>query len=513
MTTTSPQGEHLGPPTRDRVSIRLETEDDVPPPTSSGPQPGPMAVFVVLGAIVIGLAAALGFQALSPDTPFVILGGTVLTAMVLAIIGLYRYSWFLLITLAVRPALDDLIADEFGTFQPSAILGILVILISLLHLISRKVTGNWNKITPLGITFICFFLLFVPSFITSIDRGVSQGAMFGLASVVLLYLAMEQHLLEDGRYLWKLLAASGVGMIVPIVTGFVQFFFTGTLDPGGSGLVRIDGSFAHPNSYATYLSFAVLLAISIIPTVEVKKKLVVLSAACLGGFLLIATFARGAWASFLIGALVMAARINKKLVIVIMVGAFAVAAAVPGVGDRLSNLTATTGANGGVKTDDSLGWRIGYWDKVAPFFWDNPVSGLGIDATKTRTIEAKDPHNSFLQAFIEGGVLGGMAFISLLGVASYAGWKTWKKARRGVLDHQTTLISVGAIAALLSVAAQLITENVLLNTIVWWYLNIAFAHLAVLTWGAKKIIPPEEPNYDLLQLGSGAPQSPTERTS
>lgn len=513
MTTTSPRGDQVGAPIADRVSVRLETDGTTGPPLPAGPQPGPMAVFVVLGAIVAGLAAALGFQALSPDTPFVILGGTVLTALVLAIIGLYRFSWFLLITLAVRPALDDLIADEFGTFQPSAILGILVILISLLHLISRKVSGNWNKITPLGFAFIGFFVLFVPSYITSIDRPVSQGAMFGLASVVLLYLAIEQHLLEDGRYLWKLLAASGIGMIVPIITGFVQFFFTGTLDPGGSGLVRIDGSFAHPNSYATYLSFTVLLAISIIPTVDVKRKLIVLSAACLGGFLLIATFARGAWASFLIGALVMAARINRKLVIVILVGAFAVAAAVPGVGDRLSNLTETTGANGGAKTDDSLGWRIGYWGKIAPFFMDNPVSGIGIDATKTRTIEAKDPHNSFLQAFIEGGVLGGMAFLTLLGVASYAGWKTWKKARRGILDRQTSVISVGAIAALLSVAAQLITENVLLNTIVWWYLTIAFAHLAVLTWGTKKIVPEPEPNYDLPQLMSGRPEPSIETSS
>lgn len=503
MSTTSPHG--------DRVSVRPDQPDAEP--EALNPLPGPMAIFVVLGAAIVGLTAALAFQSTSPDTPFVILGGTVLSAAVLAIIGLYRYSWFLLLILAIRPALDDLIADEFGTFQPSAILGILVILVTLLHLISRKATGNWHPITPLGYAFIGFFVLFVPSFVTSIDRGASQGAMFGLASIALLYLAMEQHLLDDGRFLWKLLAASGIGLIVPIITGFVQFFWTGTLDPGGSGLVRIDGSFAHPNPFATYLSFAVLMAISVIPTVEVKKKLIVLSVACMGGFMLIATFARGAWASFLIGALVMAARINKKLVIVILVGAFAVAAAVPGVGDRLSNITATTGANGGAKTDDSLGWRIGYWEKVGPFFWDNPVSGIGIDATKTRTIEAKDPHNSFLQAFVEGGLLGGFAFLTLLGVATYAGLKTWQKARRGSLDYQTTVISVGAIAALLSVAAQLITENVLLNTIVWWYLNIAMAHLAVLTWGKQKISSVPEPNFALPQLPSGAAVAPSAEVS
>ncbi len=496
----------------DRISVRNASEDTTAPPPVV-PTPGPMSLFVVIVAVAAGLFAALGFQATNPDTPIVILGGTVLSAAIFGIVGLYRYEWFLLGTLAIRPALDDLIADEFGTFQPSAILGILAILVTLLHLISLRSTGNWNRPTPLGFAFIGFFVFFVPSFITSVDRGVSQGAMFGIASVTLLYMACEQALLRDREFVWKLLIASGIGMIVPIVTGYVQFFWTGTLDEGGSGLVRIDGSFAHPNPFASSLVFSLLILVAIIPTLDVKQKLWIGIGAFMAGFIMIATFARGAWASFLIGALLMAYRVNKKFVWVILGGAFVAFAAVPGVGDRVGNLFATTGEGGGAKTDDSLAWRIGYWGKVWPLFWNNPVSGVGIDATKTLTIEAKDPHNSFLQAFIEGGVLGGMAFISLLGVASYAGWKTWKKARRGVLDHQTTLISVGAIAALLSVAAQLITENVLLNTIVWWYLNIAFAHLAVLTWGAKKIIPPEEPNYDLLQLGSGAPQSPTERTS
>jgi len=489
----------------DRISVRLDEPNRVDEP-SALPSPGPMAIFVVLGAVAAGLGFAVGFRMLAPDTPFVILGGTLITAAALGFVGLYRYEWFLLATLAIRPALDDLIADQFGTFQPSAILGILLILVTLMHLISRRSSGNWHTLSPLGLAFIGFFVLFVPSFITSVDRGVSQGAMFGLASVVLLYLAMEQYLRDDGRNLFRLLIASGLGMIVPFVVGFIQLFWTGTLDPGGSGLVRIDGSFAHPNTYATYLCFVVLVAISLIPAMSVERKLVALSVAGIGSFLLVATFARGAWASFLIGTLVLAARINKKAVLGIIGGAFLIGVSVPGVRSRIDNLFATTGANGGVKTDDSLGWRFGYWERIWPFMSRNPVSGIGIDATKTQTIEAKDPHNSFLQAFLEGGVIGGAGFLVLLGAATYAGWKTWQMARDGVFDHQTTMISVGAIAALLSVAAQLITENILLNTIVWWYLNIAFAHLAIMTWRHTP-----EPDYTRLQLPAGP--SPDRGTS
>ena len=492
------------PTNEDRASIRIGDDVSKPEPVRTVTYPGPMAVVVVLVAVSVGLGAALAFLSLSPDTKFVILGGTLLSAAVLGIVGLYRYQWFLLITLAIRPALDDLIADEFGTFQPSAILGILVILVTLLHLIGRRTAGVWKKPTPLGFAFIGFFVLFIPSFITSVDRGVSQGAMFGLASVALLYLAIEQHLLDDRRFLFKILIASAIGMVVPIITGFVQFFFTGTLDPGGSGLVRIDGSFAHPNTFATYLSFAVLIAISVIPTLEVKHKLVAVMASSLGAFLLVSTFARGAWGSFLVGTLVLAARVNKLLVFVIIGGAGLIGVAVPGVRSRIINLTSSTGPGGAPKTDDSIGWRFGYWERIWPLSSRNPVSGVGIDATKTLTPEAKDPHNSFLQAYLEGGVLGAIGFFVLLGVASYAGLKTWQRARRGEFDRQTMFISIGAIAALLSVAAQLITENVLLNTVVWWYLNIGFAHLAVITWGNRSQFTPD---YTRLQLPAASTES------
>lgn len=486
---------------RETVSIKA------PPPEQGRtmirvPEPGPMSLFVVLIAISVGLAGAFAFQLVNPDTPLIILGGTLIAAAVIAIVGLYRYTWFLFGVLALRPALDDLIADEFGTFQPSAILGILAISVTALHLISRRVSGNWHRLTIVGWAMIAFFLAFVPSFVLSVDRGVSQGAMFGLASVVLLYLAVEQLLQDDFSHIWRLALASGLGLVVPIVTGFVQFFWTGTLDPGGSGLVRIDGSFAHPNSFATYLVFVVLFAIGIAPTMTVERKMWTLIVASLSGFLLVATFARGAWASFILGSLLMAYRINRKLVFLILLGSVGVAAAVPGVGDRLGNVFETTGANGGVKTDDSLGWRIGYWEKVWEFRNHNPLFGLGIDATKTQTIEAKDPHNSFLQAFVEGGLLGGLAFTILIVVVTVAGVRIWRKIKNGRLDRRTSLLGVGAISGLFSVAAQLITENVLLNTIVWWYLNIAIALLAVLAWRPSKADAPG-PAYTRLQLPAG----------
>ncbi len=484
------EGEHA-----DRISIRVEAPSE---PQTPVPAPGPMSMFVAVLAIMSGLIVAAGFRATDPDTPFIILGATFLVAGTLALVALYRFEWFLLLTIAIRTSLDDLVADEFGTFQPSAILGILVIAICAIHLVALRLQGDWRRITPLGLGFVVFFVSFIPSFVTSVDRGISQGAMFGLASVTLLYLAIEQLLLRDRDAIWRLLGAVAVSLVVPIIVGFVQFFWTGTLDPGGSGLVRIDGSFAHPNSYATFLCFAAILGFSIVPVIDVQRRVGVLALSLIATFLLVATFARGAWGAFLLGAMLLAARINKRFVIVIGAGAVVAAAAVPGVGDRLANLTATTGANGGVKTDDSLAWRLGYWEKVWPFFGDNPVSGVGIDATKTLTVEYKDPHNSFLQALIEGGVIGGFGFFTLVIVATYAAWRAWRSARRSMrTDRRASLLTFGAIAALFSVSVQLITENVLLNTILWWYLNIAFGWVAVVVWGASRPsrirIAPDEP--------------------
>jgi len=97
---------------QDRVSIRREEDDQANEPVAANVRPGPAALLVLLVSTVVGLTAAFGFQALSPDTPFVILGGTMLAAAAMGLIGLYKYQWFLLATLAIRPSLDDLIADE-----------------------------------------------------------------------------------------------------------------------------------------------------------------------------------------------------------------------------------------------------------------------------------------------------------------------------------------------------------------------------------------------------------------
>ena len=87
------------PTNEDRASIRLDEDVKKPEPVKAAASPGPMAIFVVLVAVTVGLGAALAFLSLSPDTAFVILGGTLVSAGILGFVGLYRYQWFLLICL------------------------------------------------------------------------------------------------------------------------------------------------------------------------------------------------------------------------------------------------------------------------------------------------------------------------------------------------------------------------------------------------------------------------------
>ena len=100
---------------------------------------------------------------------------------------------------------------------------------------------------------------------------------------------------------------------------------------------------------------------------------------------------------------------------------------------------------------------------------------------------------------IRDSIIGGIGFFILLYVASTAGIRVWRRLRRGDFDNRTRMLAVGALAGLFSIAAQLLTENVLLNTILWWYLNIALAYIAVLTWGPQPE-PEPEPDLNRLQL-------------
>lgn len=445
-------------------------------------QPGE---WLVAGAtLAAGLIAAFGVLASGLSPSDVTMGLTLLVTAGLGAVAMYRFEWFVLAVLLIRPALDDLKSDSLDPLQPSAVLGLLVIAVGIARLVADRVQGVRVLATPMGVAWVTCGVLFTISLPTSLNKGQSLPATLGFISSVVMYLMIERTLRLDRTALRRILFVVGAGVLIPVSTGIVQYFWTASVDPI-SGLARLTGTFSHFNPFATYLVLILLLLLGPLASTSARNRLLLFGPILATFFVLLNTFARAAWISFATGALVFTWRRDRRLAMLLLVGLVVAAALIPGVGERIANITASEGADGGAKTDDSLAWRVGYWADVAPLFFRNPFSGVGLQVVPTLTIREAAPHNSFLQAAVETGVVGLVGWLFLVGTALVLVIKAWRMVDSPRFTAFQSSVLLGSIVASTSVVIQLLTENIMTDTILQWYLNVGLATMAVWVWADR----------------------------
>jgi putative inorganic carbon (hco3(-)) transporter len=181
------------------------------------------------------------------------------------------------------------------------------------------------------------------------------------------------------------------------------------------------------------------------------------------GGLLVLSYSRGAWVAFTLG-LVVIGILQSRIVFVWLVGAvLAVLVAVPSVVSRIASLGAgntVTGAPG-----NSLLWRLDYWTAVFSLNHNNPITGIGLKGTKILTDQSKAPHNDFLRAYAETGLLGLLGFLlvagALIGIA-----------RRGVRQAEAGFargVAVGFAGVVTAYLIDSLGDNLMSEVVVLWY--------------------------------------------
>ena len=121
---------------------------------------------------------------------------------------------------------------------------------------------------------------------------------------------------------------------------------------------------------------------------------------------------------------------------------------------------------------NSLSWRIGYWERLLPKAAVNPVTGLGFDAVEHIEPEHLQPHNVFVQAYVETGVIGLASLLAII-------W-TFAKMLRARLRNASPgwprMLALGATSVAIATFAQFPGENLLSQTIVYTYLAVAMTY-------------------------------------
>jgi len=424
---------------------------------------------VFIAALAAVVAFGSGFGSSATVVTLGLAGGAALT-----LLAVNRFWWMLLALFVIRAALDNFKAGS--SLAPTTLVGAVFLLSAVVWLLVQWRVDALVPMSRSAKALLAFSGAFVISALGAGDRTVSLQAASKVLSVALMLVVLEQIFATHPERLKPFLAAIFASLIVPFIVSYVVQL-PHSKPSGGFNQVdvgRLKGTFAEANTFAAYLVIVALLAFALLPYFRGWWRRALIGVIVGTAPLILFTYARGAWIAYLVGLLFIGVAQSRGLIAALLVGIVVVMLAVPSVSTRLADLAGSTSSGTTTVTKvepNSFSWRILYWQKVFPLLGQNPVTGIGPDMVERSLPEAAPPHNSFLQALVEGGIVGFLLFVVFL----VALCSDLLEGGRRLTTGLPRGVAVAAAATALSVFLQLFSENILTNTAIPWYLIVCVA--------------------------------------
>jgi len=271
-----------------------------------------------------------------------------------------------------------------------------------------------NRLCKYWIIFL--FICFV-SIIHSPARTMGLKRFLNLATYMCVYLLPFLLIKnrDDQKFWLKIILCTS---LVPV--GFAMLdlirgrsFFFGEI-------IRIQGTFSHPNILAFYLVLIIALVFYILKSRQfllTKEKIHILWIYLFALFvLLIATKTRGAWVSCWILFFVYGLFKERKYLIytVLIPPLFLLH---PSIRERITELSEDRTLEGGL---NSWAWRIKLWKSSLPSIKENFLFGQGLASFKKESSvffpaahKGVYAHNAYLELFFETGIFGALSFLAI----------------------------------------------------------------------------------------------------
>ena len=444
-------------------------------------------IFGLCAAAILGLAVESAVEAY--------LGGNKLLLVVpigafagigMFVLGLVNFENFVFTTIALRASLDITKPQAGNTgaagvgnptasgLDPAGALAILFILVSFFWLLTRMREGR--KSPPASIHRICLILFTAAGFLSIIDSSSPTISLLEAirVSAVATMLAVLEVMLVDRERIKMLIASIYVSAIVPVgytifnvVTHHAQFT--------SGGFERYEGTFSQPNPFAIYLTMLIVMGAALFPHLTQKRKIGMAILLFLSVICLYYTFTRSAWIAAVVGLFAVAIMGRRRLMLGILVGAIMVSlVALPSVLGRFADLGSSTSAAG--YASNSLSWRFDYWGEVLPLAAKDPITGIGLNMSSYETDQQKEPHNDFLRAYVETGVIGVIVYLALLLSMIMVARQSMKFTRLRTWTYERS-VAVGFASCVMAFLVISLVSNVITEVIVLWY-YVAFAAAA-----------------------------------
>lgn len=410
-----------------------------------------------------------------------------LIAVLLGALALTRFGAFVFLVLGVRASITlfKLSGSATGTtsggndaasrgLDPSVILGILFVLASGLWLAAQFYRHGFLAGSRLRLALVAFWTAGLVSAFGSEVAIVSLTESLRILAVVMMYIVLEQ-LITSRRAMINLLIAVYASTLFPLGYTVATFLIGSPPSEVKGSFTRISGTLGQATAFARYLSYVIVFGVAILPYLNKRAKRAMLVILGLSSVFLLLTLTRGALIATILGVVVVAVmQRQKKVLMALAIAGVLAAILVPGLASRFAVVSDTTRAAGAAPTGNTLLWRLGYWAQVLPLANKNPVTGIGLAMTQYKTDSAKQPHNDFIRAYVETGILGFLTYVAWLISLVGLGRRAAKRAPPGSMERA---IAVGYLGCAIAFVLESVGANVMSNVVCVWYL-IAFAGAA-----------------------------------
>lgn len=230
---------------------------------------------------------------------------------------------------------------------------------------------------------------------------------------------------------------------------------------------RVYSIFGSPNIFGSYLAFIVPSAIglALYETRNSGRFLYGLTAV-LATFSLLFTFTRGAWLAFFVGILVLTWLLDKRLTVVTVVVAVLAVFFVPQIHSRIAEFLTPLYW---VQMEQS--GRIARWMRAVDQMRYNPLFGAGLGryggAVASKYFGVIYVDNYYAKTLAETGMVGLLAFLTLVVVYLRDVWRVWKRT----VDRRLKYLFAGVFSSLVVLAVHNAVENVFevptINMLFW----------------------------------------------
>ncbi|MGH2637298.1 MAG: O-antigen ligase family protein [Actinomycetota bacterium] len=394
--------------------------------------------------------------------------------LLLLVLAYVRFEAFLLTTLVVRASVDwtktpSELGEPTRSGTMTAALALIFLAAAVVWLLVQFRAGRLVAPSLLSLAWLAFLGISIVSAAGADLRLESLAESGRIATAVAMLLVLHQ-LLGDGTDVRRVLTACYVSAVVPLSMAAYQALSGGVV--GSDEAARVYGTFAHPNAFGFYLTILIVMGVALLRHVTPTVRPLLLAFLWGSSIAIVLTYSRGAWIALIVGLLVVGALQSARAVLITIGVAVVVALTLPPVTERLLDLRQESSVPG--TSGNSLQWRFDYWGRVVDLADENPILGIGPKMTQYVTDSAKVPHNDFLRAYAETGVLGLCAYAAVLAALVHSARRSLRGAAPG-FDRGIAVGFAGCVAAMLAFS---VGGNLMSQVVVLWYFA-AFAAVAI----------------------------------